>query len=215
MTGRAGAWTEDPYTEAIGNGRGPLHLRARDGWSLALDVERWCAAADAADLSVLDRCRGTVLDIGCGPGRLVTALHADGHPSLGIDLNPAAVARTRARGGSALRRSVFEPLPAPGTWDTALLMDGNIGIGGDPALLLRRVARLVPPGGLLLAEVATEDVDQRLHVWMESAGGAAGTPFPWARVGAAALHRVATLSGWLAEDSWSKDAHEFVALRRA
>ncbi|WP_428815090.1 alcohol dehydrogenase catalytic domain-containing protein [Streptomyces albus subsp. chlorinus] len=219
MSGRrpattAGSWTEDPYTRAISLGRGPLRLRAAGGWSLPLDVERWCAGADAADLTVLDRCRGAVLDIGCGPGRLVAALRDEGHPSLGIDVNPAAVARTVRRGGRAVRRSVFDPLPAPGSWDTALLMDGNIGIGGDPELLLRRVAQLVRPGGLLLAEVAREDVDERLRVWLESAQGGTGTPFPWARLGASALDRLAGPAGWTAQDAWSKDSREFLALRR-
>ncbi|MGI5347574.1 methyltransferase domain-containing protein [Streptomyces sp. CA-250714] len=218
MRGRTGAdnssWTEDPYTEALDLGCGPLQLRAHDGWSLTLDVERWCAVADAADMTVLDRCQGTVLDIGCGPGRLVAALGEYGHPSLGIDINAAAVSRTVLRGGHALRRSVFDPLPPPGTWDTALLVDGNVGIGGDPALLLRRVAHLVRRGGLLLVEVAGEDVDERLHVWMENGRGTTGTPFAWARLGASALHRVARTTGWTPEDTWSKDTREFTALRR-
>ncbi|MGX9229726.1 MULTISPECIES: class I SAM-dependent methyltransferase [Streptomyces] len=208
-----GSWREDPYTEALGRGRGPLLLRGPGGWSLPLDIERWCGAADAADLTVLDRCRGAVLDIGCGPGRLVSALRATGHPALGIDVNPAAVGRTVLRGGRALCRSVFDPLPAPGGWDTALLMDGNIGIGGDPARLLRRVARLVRPGGLLLAEVAGDDVDERRRVWMEDGHGALGTPFAWARLGAPALRRSARRTGWTPVDNWSKDAREFVALR--
>ena len=41
--------------------------------------------------------------------------------------------RRRARGAAVLRRSVFDPLPGRGTvGDAALLLDGNIGIGGDP-----------------------------------------------------------------------------------
>ncbi|MFE9382197.1 methyltransferase domain-containing protein [Streptomyces sp. NPDC007025] len=218
MSGRppahTGSWTEDPYTEALLLGRGPLYLRGPDGWSLTLEVERWCAVADAADLTVLDRCRGTVLDIGCGPGRMVAALREYGHAPLGIDLNATAVEHTRRRGGRALRRSVFDPLPASGDWDTAVLIDGNVGIGGDPLLLLRRIAELVRPGGLLLVEVAGEDVDERRQVRMENARGGAGTPFPWARLGTAALHRTARAAGWTPEDTWSKDTREFTALRR-
>ncbi|MCZ4103825.1 class I SAM-dependent methyltransferase, partial [Streptomyces sp. H39-C1] len=60
-------WIDDPYAHAIRSGRGPLFLRRADGWLLPLDVERWCAAPDAADTALLFRCRrGPVLDIGCG-----------------------------------------------------------------------------------------------------------------------------------------------------
>lgn len=89
--------------------------------------------------------RGTVLDVGCGPGRLVAELAARGRPALGIDVSEAAVAHTARLGGQALRRSVFEPLPGEGRWDTALLLDGNVGIGGDPAALLHRMAQLLTP----------------------------------------------------------------------
>ena len=58
----------DSYAAALRAGRGPLFLRRDDGWLLPLEVERWCARADQVDLDVLDRCEGTVLDVGCGPG---------------------------------------------------------------------------------------------------------------------------------------------------
>ena len=127
-------------------------------------MERWCAGADAADLSALRRCEGPVLDIGCGPGRLVAELAARGHRALGIDVSEAAVAHTLRTGGSALRRSVFDPLPGEGRWGTVLLIDGNIGIGGDPRGLLLRTAELLAPGGLLIAETAPLDIDERVRV---------------------------------------------------
>ncbi|NEA07346.1 class I SAM-dependent methyltransferase, partial [Streptomyces sp. SID10692] len=64
-------WGADPYANALRTGRGPLFLRRSDGWLLPLDVERWCSGAGSADLSALHRCEGPVLDVGCGPGRLV------------------------------------------------------------------------------------------------------------------------------------------------
>lgn len=160
----AAAWSTDPYADALRAGRGPLFLRRTDGWLLPLDVERWCARADAADLSALHRCEGAVLDIGCGPGRLVAALAARGRRVLGVDVSEAAVERTLRLGGTALHRSVFDPLPGEGRWGTVLLVDGNIGIGGDPAGLLRRAAGLLRHGGLIIAETAPVDIDERVRV---------------------------------------------------
>lgn len=101
---------------------------------------------------------------------------------LGIDVSEAAVARTVALGGQALRRSVFESLPGEGRWGTALLIDGNVGIGGDPPALLDRMSQLLSPGGLLIAEtVADPDIDERVQVRVTDARGATGDPFPWAR----------------------------------
>ncbi|MFF3560808.1 methyltransferase domain-containing protein [Streptomyces sp. NPDC002574] len=210
----ATAWVDDPYAHALRTGRGPLFLRRSDGWLLPLEVERWCAEPDAADSALLRRCRGPVLDIGCGPGRLVAALGGRGLPALGVDVSPAAVARTRGAGGAVLHRSVFDRLPAEGRWRTALLADGNIGIGGDPSALLARVRELLAPDGRLLAEAAAYDVDERLTVRVEDAGGRHGGDFPWARLGTAALRRTAEAAGWTAVGEWSVGGRCFVELAR-
>ncbi|MGD9485912.1 class I SAM-dependent methyltransferase [Streptomyces sp. TRM70308] len=208
-------WHADPYERALRSGRGPLFLRRADGWLLPLDVERWCARADEADRSVLGRCAGSVLDIGCGPGRMVAALTGDGGRALGIDSAPAAVRHTRRLGGPALCRSVFEPLPDEGRWDRALLLDGNIGIGGDPQALLRRVGALLAPGGLLLAEAATAEVEEFCEVCLDDGSGARGPAFPWARCGTGALRRQATAAGWRVLEEWTCAGRRFVALRSA
>ncbi|KOU61087.1 methyltransferase type 11 [Streptomyces sp. MMG1533] len=210
----ADPWSADPYADALRTGRGPLFLRRADGWLLPLEVERWCADADAADLEVLRRCEGAVLDVGCGPGRLVAALGAQGRRVLGIDVSEAAVSRTGALGGPALRRSVFEPLPGEGRWGTALLIDGNVGIGGDPAALLARMSQLLGSGGLLIVETVPElDLDERVLVHVTDARGAVGSPFPWARLGTPALLRHANRAGWRADGQWAVGGRSFVALR--
>ncbi|MFB6699553.1 MULTISPECIES: class I SAM-dependent methyltransferase [Streptomyces] len=224
---RTASWGADPYANALRTGRGPLFLRRSDGWLLPLDVERWCSDAGSADLSALHRCEGPVLDIGCGPGRLVAELTSLGHRALGIDVSEAAVARTRGLGGAALLRSVFDPLPGEGRWGTLLLLDGNIGIGGDPAALLARAADLLGVGGLLIAETAPVDVDERVRVRLDdgrggppgesspaSVCGAAAEPFPWARIGTPALLRHARACGWRTADQWGAEGRTFVSLRR-
>ncbi|WP_435833811.1 class I SAM-dependent methyltransferase [Streptomyces bacillaris] len=218
---RAVPWGADPYANALRTGRGPLFLRRSDGWLLPLDVERWCSRAGFADLSALHRCEEPVLDVGCGPGRLVAELASLGRRALGIDVSEAAVARTRGLGGTALLRSVFEPLPGEGHWGTLLLLDGNIGIGGDPAALLDRAADLLVTDGLLIAETAPADVDERFRVRLDDGRGGPDTraaraaePFPWARIGTPALLRYACAGGWRTDDQWGARGRIFVSLRR-
>ncbi len=210
----APAWRADPYTHALRTGQGPLFLRRHDGWLLPLEVERWCARADTADMAVLRRCEEAVLDIGCGPGRLVAALTTLGHRALGIDAHPAAVTRTIRSGGAALCRSVFDSLPGEGRWGTALLLDGNIGIGGDAAALLRRIAEITAPRSLLLVEAASADVDEQVHVRVDNGRGGLGGVFPWARTGAPAIERHGQEAGWGLVEEWTVQERRFVALRR-
>ncbi|WP_431961721.1 class I SAM-dependent methyltransferase [Actinacidiphila sp. bgisy160] len=218
-------WTDDPYAHALRTGRGPLFLRrlapaarpkgaAGEGELLPLDIERWCAPPDTADDDVLNRCTGPALDVGCGPGRLVVALAARGVRALGVDVSPAAVARTRRHGGSAVRRSVFDRLPGEGRWATVLLMDGNVGIGGDPVALLARLRHLVAPGGRLLAEASPREADERLTVRVEDGHGRHGRPFPWARLGTTALLSTAKATGWIPTGGWTTEGRSFVELHR-
>ena len=69
--------------------------------------------------------------------------------------SPADAARTRSSGRSSAR------CPTPGRWRSALLLDGNIGIGGRPARLLARIASLLAPGGAILVELAGPDTSHR------------------------------------------------------
>jgi glycosyltransferase A (GT-A) superfamily protein (DUF2064 family)/SAM-dependent methyltransferase len=134
----------------------PLRLDLDGGGTLALDIARYCDPPDAADELLLDRCTGPTLDIGCGPGRLAAEPAHRGVPSLGVDVAPVAILLARCAGATALRRSVFDPLPGEGRWAHALLIDGNIGIGGDPGALLDRISSLLAPMGGLVVETAPD-----------------------------------------------------------
>ncbi len=114
-------------------------LRYDDGTAEPLMLGRWCGSLVAGDRGLLDRCAGPTPDVSCGPGRLAAAVAWRGMPVLGVDISRAAVGMARARGVSALRRSVFDGLPGEERWQTALLVDGNVGIGGDPVWLLSRL----------------------------------------------------------------------------
>lgn len=171
-------------------------LRCADGAPIELDSHRWFAELDAVELDLLGSLPDPLLDIGCGPGRVGAALAASGRRVLGVDVDPEAVASAKARGGAALERSVFEPLPGEGRWGAAVLLDGNIGIGGDPAGLLARVHQLLRPGGEVVVEVlAPDEATLQLTVRVEAAGGRSGPWFPWARVGAGDFSALACRAG--------------------
>ncbi|WP_238343046.1 class I SAM-dependent methyltransferase [Nocardioides cynanchi] len=161
----------------------------------SLPVEAWRRAADADDHALLEHCTGATLDIGCGPGRLTEALARRGEAVLGIDVVGEAVRQSRDRGAPALVRDVFCPLPGEGRWETALLADGNIGIGGDPVALLTRAAELIAPQGRVVVDVAPHGTGVRTRqVRLETVHGRSRS-FPWTMVGADAIEAVAAAAG--------------------
>jgi len=175
----------------------PVEARFRiaDGRARKLPLHKWLAPVDGADRAVLAHARPPVLDIGCGPGRHLAALASAGHEGLGLDLSPAAVRIARARGAEAILRSVFADVPRAGTWGTALLLDGNIGIGGAPEALLARARALVAPGGVVLVETGPPSAPTR-HVRVRLETHAAISPwFGWATVGARGIEPLARAAG--------------------
>jgi SAM-dependent methyltransferase len=217
-TGLAAPALEHPALAAYGQvlvEGGRLWLCHDDGSVEYQDTHRWVADADAVDRRMLARCGGPTIDVGCGPGRLVAALAAAGTPALGIDLSAHAVTLARVRGALVLRRDVFGPLPGEGRWACVLLADGNVGIGGEPRRLLRRIAALAAPDGRLVVEVARGDVDRRGPVRVITSAGVVSRPFRWAALGAPALLREAGAAGWRADEVWEDGGRRFVALSRA
>ena len=164
------------------------------GGRIPLDVERWRREPDAAEATLLAALADPVLDIGCGPGRVVGALSAAGRVALGVDSSPAAATEAARRGAPVLCRSVFEAVPGVGRWGTALLLDGNVGIGGDPVRLLDRLRTLVRPGGEVVAEVGPTGGIAAFTARVQH-GPACGPRFLWATVGLDAWPAVASTAG--------------------
>lgn len=171
-----------------------IRLTSSTGVDLAPDAARWFAPPDEDDLFALDGLDQPVLDVGCGPGRIVAHLASVGVTALGVDVSTEAIMRARSLGAPVLHRSVFDPLPGTGRWGAAMLLDGNIGIGGDPATLLDRLRELLRPGGRVVAEVGepgseTERIRARISIGDDTTDW-----FPWAVVGADGIAEAARLA---------------------
>ncbi len=174
----------------------PVVLRAHTGETLELDLGRWHDAASDEEADLLDTVDGPVIDLGCGPGRLVVRLASQRVPALGVDSSPSAIALARMRGATVLQRDIFGPLPGEGRWGTALLFDGNVGIGGDPARLLKRCRQIIGGEGAVVAEVQPPGTGwRRLTAWFER-DGRRSESFAWAVVGADAIAGLARRAGF-------------------
>ncbi|HEX6360888.1 class I SAM-dependent methyltransferase [Actinophytocola sp.] len=179
-------------------------LELTTGERISLPTERWRAAPEPGDELLLTNCTGPTIDIGCGPGRLTAALTERGVAALGTDVSAVAVRLTIEAGAPAVQRNIFDRQPDEGRWWHALLVDGNIGIGGDPVRLLGRVRELLCVGGSALVEVdppGTGLRHGRVRVSTSAADGARW--FDWAWLGADAVASTAALAGlttnWLRE----------------
>lgn len=182
-----------PFDPAMRGARCVLELAG--GELIDLPVARWHADPDGFDELLLARCTGHTLDVGCGPGRLTSALGERGVPALGVDISPVAVELARQRGALALCADVFERVPAEGRWQHVLLADGNVGIGGDPTALLERVATLLAPGGTALVELDRPGTGLRRDIARLLRSDRSSAWFPWARLAADAVGGPASVAG--------------------
>jgi len=108
--------------------------------------------------------------------------------------------------------SIFDSVPAAGTWGTALLLDGNIGIGGDPVALLVRVAALLCPGGRILAELGAPGTTGGTRRARVDHGSHTGPWFDWGAVCARSIATTAADAGLEVVSSWHAGGRWFAQI---
>jgi SAM-dependent methyltransferase len=129
------------------------------------------------DRALLDRLavevggRGTICDLGCGPGQVARYLHDHGAPACGIDLSPAMVAEAR-------RRHPGIDFAQGDIIDLAGVADGAFGgVAAFYSLIhieleemvaaLREIERVLRPGGVLLLAFHVGEHVVHLDEWWE------------------------------------------------
>jgi SAM-dependent methyltransferase len=213
-----GSGGSEPYASALRRGSVEvLYLQElrldREPKTVEMDLARWSADADSIDYQLLASVRGPVLDVGCGPARMVRAARDLGMEALGIDVSLAAIEIARASGVDVLHASVFEKLPDEGAWQTVLLVDENIGIGGDPTALLARCGELISADGEIVVELHPDHNRDRTYTGrLLDARGAVSATFPWAELGLTGLLERADTVGLESRQSWSVDGRSFCRL---
>ncbi|MBX7454560.1 class I SAM-dependent methyltransferase [Mycolicibacterium sp. 3033] len=171
------------YDAALGGQR--CWIRTADYQTRVLQVDRWLADCDddPFDTALAARAEGPTVDLACGPGRFAAWLSRHGIPAIGIDQSAVAVRLAEQRGARALRGDVFDTVPREGWWQTVLLADGNIGIGGHPLRMFNRCRALLRDGGHCVIEfdpAVTGTVTTMVRLETE---GEVGSWFPWSSVG--------------------------------
>jgi SAM-dependent methyltransferase len=124
----------------------------------------WVEAEQAA----FELVRGRVLDIGAGAGRHSLEAQRRGLDVVAIDMSPGAVEACRARGVRDARLLPLAEVDGTlGTFDTVLLMCGNLGLAGstqETKAMFRRLHEATAPDGRIVFDsvdpyVGNDDAD--------------------------------------------------------
>lgn len=100
------------------------------------NVERWCPP-------------GRLLDVGAGPGFMLTAAGGRGWSAEGVEINPWAVEYASSELGLDVQRATLESARLDrGRFDAVTMMD-LIEHVPDPGALVSRAAEVTRPGGVL------------------------------------------------------------------
>jgi SAM-dependent methyltransferase len=171
-----------------------------------------------AERAVLAATGGVVLDVGCGPARHARFLQERGRRAIGLDSSPGAL---RAATILGLRHTlqadvVRDPLPAG--IDTALLLDGNLGLAGTveaAARLLVRLAGAFGPNGRVVVGGSTSG-RRGVRSWLlrSEYRGERGPWFRWLQLDLPSVARLAEAAGWRLELVIQEGHSYWTVLRR-
>ena len=192
------------WLQETGGTRGASYDQAfRDLAEAGVDVH-----GEAAYVAALIGPGSTVLDAGCGTGRVGAELARRGHVVVGVDGDPSMLGEAPAVPGATWVLGDLDALEDVAAYDLVVAA-GNVVVflaDGTGPSVLARLARALRRGGLLVAGWRTERAEDDGRPVLAVAEYDA-----WCA--AAGLSPVARHRGWAGEP-WSDDADWCVAVHR-
>lgn len=178
----------------------------------------------------LQRCRGTILDIGCGAGSHAIYLQQQGFEVTGLDSSEGAIKVCRQRG---VKHTVHENIlnyKGQG-FDTLLLLMNGIGVAGELgelAVFFAKLKSLLNPGGQILLDssdiIYMFETDEDGGYWIPDGVDYYGEvtftmeyknkkskPFSWLYVDFNTLQRAANFNGLNCELIFEGEHYDYLA----
>lgn len=109
---------------------------------------------------LLPQQRISLLDAGCGTGRLAIEMTSRGHHAVGVDLDPDMIARARSKAPDIEWHVADLSKLALGSKSEVVVMAGNIPLfcsPGSQAAIIKSLSQHIVTGGFLIAGFSLED----------------------------------------------------------
>ena len=96
---------------------------------------------------------GRILDVGCGPGRLLRSLRDQGWEAHGVDFSPVAVEHAKTKHGLEVKLGELAAAAYPDSFFDVVVFSHSLEHVYDPVDTLREAHRILKTAGLLLIYV--------------------------------------------------------------